>query len=91
MILNWWRQPSRDRNIETIYGVIVAQAREPCSTREYGVPDTVDGRFDMIVLHLFLYVRRMSGRGNRWGPGSLCLIVSAPIWTATCARWEWAT
>ena len=62
MFLKWWRQPSRDRNIETIYGVIVAQAREPVFYTGYGVPDTVEGRFDMIVLHLFLYIRRISGR-----------------------------
>ncbi|HVG50980.1 MAG TPA: ubiquinol-cytochrome C chaperone family protein [Xanthobacteraceae bacterium] len=63
MLLNWLRQPSRNRNIETIYGVIVAQARQPVFYAEYGVPDTVAGRFDMIVLHLFLYINRMSGRG----------------------------
>ena len=63
MLLNWLRQPSRNRNIETIYGVIVAQARQPVFYAEYGVPDTVPGRFDMIVLHLFLYIHRMSGRG----------------------------
>jgi cytochrome b pre-mRNA-processing protein 3 len=77
MIRNWWRQPSRDRNIKTIYGVIVAQARAPVFYAEYGVPDTVDGRFDMIVLHLFLYVRRMSGRGNG-GPGQ-------PLFDRFCA------
>ena len=27
MLLKWWRQPPRNRTIETIYGVIVAQAR----------------------------------------------------------------
>ncbi len=62
MFLKWWRQPSRDRNIDTIYGVIVAQARQPVFYTGYGVPDTVEGRFDMIVLHLFLYIRRTSGR-----------------------------
>ncbi len=67
MLLKWWRQPSRDRNIETIYGVIVAQARQPAFYTQYGVPDTVEGRFDMIVLHLFLYIRRMSGQGSKGG------------------------
>lgn len=30
-----------------------AQARQPVFYQEYGVPDTLDGRFDVIVLHMF--------------------------------------
>lgn len=44
--------------IDAIYGMIVAQARLPVFYREYGVPDTVNGRFDMIVLHLWMVLRR---------------------------------
>ena len=40
--------------IEAIYGMIVTQAREPLFYRDLGVPDTVNGRFDMLVLHLWL-------------------------------------
>lgn len=43
----------------SLYGAIVAQAREPALYREFGVPDTLDGRFDMIVLHAFLFLNRM--------------------------------
>ena len=39
--------------------MIVAQARSPAFYRDYGVPDTVSGRLDMIVLHLVLVLRRM--------------------------------
>jgi cytochrome b pre-mRNA-processing protein 3 len=52
--------PSR-RTIETIYGMIVAQAREPLFYSEWGVPDTVNGRFEMIVLHLWMVLRRTQG------------------------------
>src|ERR1700679_3464089 len=51
------RMPSRG-TIETIYGMIVTQAREPLFYRDFGVPDTVDGRFDLLVLHLWLVLRR---------------------------------
>ena len=44
--------------IEAIYGMIVAQAREPAFYRSLGVPDTVNGRFDLLVLHLWLVLRR---------------------------------
>jgi cytochrome b pre-mRNA-processing protein 3 len=45
--------------IEAIYGMIVTQAREPLFYRDLGVPDTVNGRFDLLVLHLWLVLRRM--------------------------------
>lgn len=45
--------------IETIYGMIVTQAREPLFYRELGVLDTVNGRFDLLVLHLWMVLRRM--------------------------------
>ena len=45
--------------IEAIYGMIVAQAREPLFYQAFSVPDTVDGRFDMVVLHLWLALRRL--------------------------------
>jgi cytochrome b pre-mRNA-processing protein 3 len=45
--------------IEAIYGMIVTQAREPMFYRDLGVPDTVNGRFDMLLLHLWLVLRRL--------------------------------
>lgn len=52
------------RTIETIYGAIVAQARLPVFYREFGVPDSVDGRFDMVVLHLWLVLRHCREGAN---------------------------
>jgi cytochrome b pre-mRNA-processing protein 3 len=51
------RLPPRG-TIETIYGMIVTQAREPYFYRDLGVPDTVNGRFDLLVLHLWMLLRR---------------------------------
>jgi cytochrome b pre-mRNA-processing protein 3 len=78
MLMKWWRQPARDRTIETIYGAIVAQARNPVFYARYGVPDTVEGRFDMIVLHLFLYLHRVSGPAFQAGVGQ-------PLFDRFCA------
>jgi len=53
--------------------MIVAQARSRAFYADYGVPDTVDGRFELIVLHLVLLLRRLArtdqsgGRGNSYG------------------------
>jgi len=54
------RRRARSDTISALYGTIVAQARLPCFYREYGVPDTVNGRFDLLVLHLALVLDRLA-------------------------------
>jgi cytochrome b pre-mRNA-processing protein 3 len=51
--------------IEAIYGMIVTQAREPLFYRDLGVPDTVNGRFDLLVLHLWMVLRRLKPTEGR--------------------------
>jgi cytochrome b pre-mRNA-processing protein 3 len=46
---------------ETLYAAIVAAARRPFLYAQLQVPDTVDGRFDMLVLHMFLVLERLQG------------------------------
>lgn len=50
--------------IEAMYGMIVAQAREPLFYRDLRAPDTVNGRFDMLLLHLWLVLRRMPAKND---------------------------
>jgi cytochrome b pre-mRNA-processing protein 3 len=54
----------RDRRGEAIasslYGAIVAQARRPALYAGLGVPDSVAGRFEMVVLHMILVTRRLA-------------------------------
>src|ERR1700710_558637 len=57
------RAPLRG-TIEVIYGMIVAQAREPLFYRDLGVPDTVNGRFDLLVLHLWMLLRRLKATAD---------------------------
>jgi cytochrome b pre-mRNA-processing protein 3 len=52
------RNPST-HSIASLYGMIVAQARAAPFYRDYGVPDTVNGRFEMVVLHTVLVLRRL--------------------------------
>ena len=42
-----------------LYGAAVAAARSPSFYEALNVPDTLDGRFDMVSLHAFLLVRRL--------------------------------
>jgi cytochrome b pre-mRNA-processing protein 3 len=52
MIFPRFRRGVQPDTISALYGTIVAQARLPCFYQDYAVPDTVNGRFDVIVLHL---------------------------------------
>lgn len=52
---------------ELQYRAVVARARLPVFYRELGVPDTVDGRFDLLVLHLVLLLRRLNAEGEIGG------------------------
>jgi cytochrome b pre-mRNA-processing protein 3 len=47
-------------NAASLYGAIVAQARSPAFYSEARVPDTVEGRFEMVVLHTVLATRRLA-------------------------------
>ncbi len=60
MIFPLFRRGARPDTISTLYGMIVAQARLPCFYRDYAVADTVNGRFDLIVLHLALVLDRLA-------------------------------
>lgn len=49
---------------DSLYGIVVARARRPEFYTTLGVPDTVDGRFDMIAIHAFLLLRRLKREGS---------------------------
>lgn len=49
----------RDRAAANLYLVVVEQARRPDFYARYGVPDTLEGRYDMIILHAWLLLRRL--------------------------------
>ena len=44
---------------------IVAQARQPAFYTALGVPDTLDGRFELIALHGFLVMHRLKADAGR--------------------------
>lgn len=50
---------TRDDSAHILYGALVAQARLPVFYSDLGVPDTPDGRYDMIILHAFLLFERL--------------------------------
>jgi cytochrome b pre-mRNA-processing protein 3 len=65
-----FRSNPERRAAETAYRRVVEQARRPGFFLNGGVPDTVDGRFELICLHAFLYLHRLKGeqpRSTRFG------------------------
>jgi cytochrome b pre-mRNA-processing protein 3 len=60
MILATFRRGRNTHAVQDLYGAVVAQARSPAFYMHYGVEDTVDGRFELIVLHLVLLLRRLA-------------------------------
>jgi cytochrome b pre-mRNA-processing protein 3 len=64
MIFRLFRRTPREDIIASLYGTIVAQARVPAFYRSYGVPDTVNGRLEMIMLHAVLFLRRLEGESG---------------------------
>ena len=59
MILPAFRRSVHDNKIHALYGMIVAQVRLGVFYTAYGIPDTVQGRFELLVLHLVLVLRRL--------------------------------
>ena len=52
-----------DDSVLLLYTNIVSQARVESFYKIYGVPDTVNGRFDLITLHMFIVLRRLKEFG----------------------------
>ena len=57
-----WRRKAA--NAEKLYGAIVAQARLPKFYQDFAVPDTMEGRFLILSLHLFAVLRRLKAEGE---------------------------
>ncbi len=57
------RSPHKDE-AHALYAAAVRQARQPAFYADCGVPDTLDGRFDLIVLHVFLTLRGLKRGGD---------------------------
>ena len=56
------RPPGADA-ATALYEAVVAQARQPDFYLRCGLPDSLDGRFEMIALHSFIVLRRLRALG----------------------------
>ncbi len=53
------RSSPADTAASDLYRAAVEKARDPVFYRDLSVPDTVNGRFDMVVMHLMLVFRQL--------------------------------
>jgi cytochrome b pre-mRNA-processing protein 3 len=64
-MLNILRRTSpKARLVRDLYSALNAAARRPVFYREYGVADTIDGRFDLLALHAWLVLSRLETAGH---------------------------
>jgi cytochrome b pre-mRNA-processing protein 3 len=67
-MFRWFAERSARREAaEKIYDAIVAQSRAPIFYMRGGVPDTLFGRFDMLVIHRFIVLQNLRKLGGREG------------------------
>lgn len=60
LVFKLFRRPSPAQTAAVaLYDSVVEQARQPAFYLAHGVPDTPDGRYDMIMVHAFLLLHRM--------------------------------
>ncbi len=64
MALSLFRKKPSDEAVYAVYAAMVGRARNPRFYAQWGVPDTVTGRFDMISLQLALLFRRLSSEAG---------------------------
>ncbi len=67
-LLGLLRRKPHERTGFELYGAAVAAARHPWFYGETGVPDTLDGRFDLVALHVALLIRRLRRDTDPRGP-----------------------
>lgn len=59
MILSFLRKDPARAPAQALYAQAVEQARAPAFYEQFGVADTVEGRLEMVMLHVFLVLARL--------------------------------
>ena len=73
--MSWLRRAPARKAAESLYAALVLQARQPEFYERLGVPDSVDGRFEMVALHLFIVLRRLKAEPPSLGQALVDIFV----------------
>ncbi len=57
------KKPSRKQEGARLYEPLVSRARAPVFFTDFAVADSIDGRFDMVVLHAWLALAALKAKG----------------------------
>jgi cytochrome b pre-mRNA-processing protein 3 len=63
MILPLFRKNRPPQGVGALYDRVVKQARAAPLYVELGAPDTLEGRFELLTLHVYLILRRLKNAG----------------------------
>jgi cytochrome b pre-mRNA-processing protein 3 len=64
-VLGWLkRRLDREQTARKLYGSSVTQARRPAFYADWHIPDSPQGRFEMVILHVVLLVKRLTREGR---------------------------
>lgn len=63
MFARLFRTDPMKKPARAAYETILAASRRPEFYRDAGAPDTVDGRFDLLLMHAVIFFRRVRGEG----------------------------
>lgn len=58
------KSKNRAAQVQSLHNALVNRAREPIFFTQFNVADTLDGRFDLLVLHAFLLLERLREAGQ---------------------------
>lgn len=59
LLRRFFERRTREQSASDLYLSAVGQARQPAFYAHLGVPDTLEGRYDMIILHVWMIARRL--------------------------------
>jgi cytochrome b pre-mRNA-processing protein 3 len=60
LLFGWLKKKDRKQTAAfELYTAMVTQSRQPDFYAKLGVPDTIEGRFDLILVHAFILFRRL--------------------------------
>jgi cytochrome b pre-mRNA-processing protein 3 len=65
-MFQWFKKQYETEDIGKIYNIVVSQSRRPELFAEFSVADTLDGRFDLLSLHMCLIFKRLKLEDNSY-------------------------
>lgn len=75
MVLNWLKsRRTANETAKNLYLAAATQARAPAFYQSMGVPDSIDGRFEMTALHVFM-VMNVLKKADSKDAGRICQAV----------------